>query len=390
MKKVDKQNLFTLETIAKACLRSYHVVLSRFEPKDFSLRPFVVPEYDFNLFTSMDAEFRAWISETLAPFSPNNLYTSPSNLTWMYIHSRLGELYLGPVFFSAPSQAFLQNHQMNEIYLPVVNFLEFSRLCSHVYALLDPDGSKDFSYTIFQRDYESPLTEDEMYFNQTRDYANVRILEKQLNALVKSGNVEGLEKMANISLASPARLAQDDLRDAKNRFIVTLTLVMRAAVDGGLPPEIAYPLSDVYLRENENLLSASQVMKYLMTCVFDYTNRVRDYQTTASYGPLVRRCRSLILANINENLKITDLAGLLCVSPDHLSRQFKKETGQSILDYIQSQKTKEAIRLLKYTNVSLVTIAHRLGYSSQGQFTSKFKKSTGITPAKYRLSPPNP
>ena len=48
------------------------------------------------------------------------------------------------------------------------------------------------------------------------------------------------------------------------------------------------------------------------------------------------------------------------------------------------QKTEEAMRLLRYTDFSLVTIAHRLGYNSQGHFTEKFKQNVGITPGKWR------
>ena len=395
MKKTKGNRHINPIAIADASLRSYHLTVSTCKPAHTSPTPLIPAPYDFFYFISMDEEFPLWLRETWDHPGQNCLYTSPSGLTWMYLavpgrHSRNDPpdsdgIYLGPVFFSAPSRNFLKAHRMKEICLPVMDFLEFTRLCHYIYTLLVPDDEEDFSFSIFRIDNQASLTEEEMYFSQTRDYANIRFLEKQLTSMVKSGNLKGLEKMAaGISLASPARLASDDLRNEQNRFIVTLTLVMRAAVDGGLPPEIAYPLSDVYLQENETLTSVSQAVKFLMTAVFDYTRRVRDCKKYSSFSPLVRRCHSLILANLNENLKISALASRLSVSPDHLSRQFKKETGQSILDYIQSQKTEEAMRLLRYTDFSLVTIAHRLGYNSQGHFTEKFKQNVGITPGKWR------
>ena len=230
----------------------------------------------------------------------------------------------------------------------------------------------------------STITDDEMYFNQTRNYTSIRLLEKYLTDSVSAGDVEKLALLYDYPLSNSAKLAEDEVRDAKNRFVTTIALVMRAAVDGGLPAEIAYPLSDTYILEMESKTTVSQVMQLLTTCILDYCNRVRECQTYSTYEPLVQKCCSYILANLNENLKIKDLADTLSVSPDHLSRQFKKETGQSILDYIQSQKIEEAIRLLKYSDLSLIAISNRLGYSSQNHFNDKFRQVTGVTPAKYR------
>lgn len=384
MKNVENKMQSSIKMISKAYYQSYRVTISSYDTHSATLIPYHLPGYDFYLFFSLDAEIHAWISETQNQPDKGCIYTSPSGLVWMYFSTPAGGVYLGPIYYTTPSLSFLKTHRLKESYLPVIEFLEFFRLCNSLYCLLNPDTDSELVYTQFQSEYSTALTEDAILFGQNRDYSNVRILEKYLTSCVQNGDVEKLGNMAAMQLPSPARLATDNLRDAQNRFIVTITLAMRAAVDGGLPAEIAYPLSDVYLFENETLTSASQVMRLMMSAILDYANRVRNCQKYADYGSLVKRCCSMILANFNVSLRIAELAQRLDVCPEHLSRQFKKETGQSILDYIQSQKTEEAIRLLKYTNMELIAIAMHLGYNSQSQFSEKFKKSTGMPPAKYR------
>ena len=162
MKNSEKKNAEELSSIADACLRAYHITLSHFDERQHVLLPCIPPTYDFNLFTSIDQELLTWVIETRADPLVNSLYTSSSSLTWMYIHTPFGGLYLGPVFFSAPSRAFLKEHGLKEISLPVMDFLEFSRLCNYLYILLNPGFQGTFSHTIFQNDYETALTEDEM------------------------------------------------------------------------------------------------------------------------------------------------------------------------------------------------------------------------------------
>lgn len=47
-------------------------------------------------------------------------------------------------------------------------------------------------------------------------------------------------------------------------------------------------------------------------------------------------------------------------------------------------KITEAVRLIEYKDLPIVTIGELLGFSSQSYFCSVFKKVTGKTPKEYR------
>ena len=78
------------------------------------------------------------------------------------------------------------------------------------------------------------------------------------------------------------------------------------------------------------------------------------------------------------------MAEELYLSRPYLSAKFKRETGQTLTDYILREKTEEAKRLLRWSDKSASAIASYLGFSSHGHFIKVFKKYAGLTPQEYR------
>jgi AraC-like DNA-binding protein len=72
------------------------------------------------------------------------------------------------------------------------------------------------------------------------------------------------------------------------------------------------------------------------------------------------------------------------LSPSQISRKFKKETGISIVEYVQRERVEEAKRMLVFSSRALPEIANCLNFASQSYFTAVFRKIVGMTPAEYR------
>lgn len=98
--------------------------------------------------------------------------------------------------------------------------------------------------------------------------------------------------------------------------------------------------------------------------------------------------RAKILPYLEENLTkpltVAELADLAALNPEYLMRVFKKETGLSILDYVQEKKIAEARKMLTHTSWPVEVIAERLGYGTPSYFYKCFKRHEGITPREYR------
>lgn len=74
-------------------------------------------------------------------------------------------------------------------------------------------------------------------------------------------------------------LAGDSLRQQKNLIICTATLVTRAAIRGGLNPEQAFTLSDLYIQKAELMTDLLSLTRLNAQMVLDFTKRVDDEKT---------------------------------------------------------------------------------------------------------------
>lgn len=95
-----------------------------------------------------------------------------------------------------------------------------------------------------------------------------------------------------------------------------------------------------------------------------------------------------IIQYIMENYQDPDLnislTGLhFSITPAYISSIFKKQTGESLLEFINEVRVKKARELLEQ-EVSVVETAQRVGFRNSGAFIRVFKKKTGITPGQMK------
>ncbi|MEF3301819.1 AraC family transcriptional regulator [Paenibacillus sp. GYB003] len=101
---------------------------------------------------------------------------------------------------------------------------------------------------------------------------------------------------------------------------------------------------------------------------------------------LAERCCGHIESHLYEDLSLTSVAARFQVSPEHLTRTFKRETGVAFYQYVLLKRIQESKRLLRESaNVSLTEIAYSLGFASSSHFSRTFKSVTRMTPSEYRL-----
>lgn len=90
--------------------------------------------------------------------------------------------------------------------------------------------------------------------------------------------------------------------------------------------------------------------------------------------------------NYHEDITLENMAERLYISPEYLSRQFKKEMDQTFIYYLTSLRLEAAKRLIEDTNYKNFQVADAVGYNEPNYFSYVFKKHFGISPSKYRKS----
>ena len=219
-----------------------------------------------------------------------------------------------------------------------------------------------------------------------RDTHATWAMEQQLLKLVEDGNLQYKEQSARlVNMGDTARLGNGDpIRNLKNITIIYTALCTRAAIRGGLPPEIAYSLSDMYIQSIESSHSFGEIVEVNNAMVDDYVHRVHRCRTRPERSAQTEKCCYYIQTHLTEKITVKTLADYAGYTETYLSRKFKAETGMSVTEYVTQQKTELAKKLLRENKLSVSDIAEMLCFGTQSYFSEQFRKVTGQTPGEYR------
>lgn len=90
--------------------------------------------------------------------------------------------------------------------------------------------------------------------------------------------------------------------------------------------------------------------------------------------------------HLQQQIQVSRLAELMCISTDHFSRIFRRVIGMGASQYIQTKRVERAQTLLLTSSLSIKEIAETVGIPNLSQFSKLFSKETGHSPREYRQS----
>ena len=232
---------------------------------------------------------------------------------------------------------------------------------------------------------------------------------------------------------------QDTLRNIICLTVVVITLASRSAIRGGLSPELAFAVSDIYINEINRCTSPEAVARLCRGAEYRFArmvsglknpgplsedgaqsvsrtedeaergmktedgrtdDRVWEKDLTA-FGEIMRqeqarrreesrenehvsRAKDYIFRHLHDRIRTEEVAGALALNPRYLSTLFHRETGLTISQYIRREKIRLVRNMLTYSDYTYLEIAHYLGFSSQSHRGDLFRRETGMTLGEYR------
>lgn len=132
----------------------------------------------------------------------------------------------------------------------------------------------------------------------------------------------------------------------------------------------------------ENSENIEDLIDLFRVCVDNIIRNMRQH-SMMNTSKHIKMAMEYIDNNYNRKLSLEEVSGHVNLSVVHLSRLFKKETGKTVLDYINDSKMFKAQQMLDTGKYKVYEIADELGFSNSHYFSTMFKKFTGLTPSEY-------
>lgn len=201
---------------------------------------------------------------------------------------------------------------------------------------------------------------------------------------IREGNLEEVVGAVELLASTAGKLSENEIRNERNLGICSITLATRAAIEGGAAPAKAYKLSDLYINKIDQCKRMTEIFEYRKRSLYDFAKLVVEEREKRANSRYTEQCKEYIRKYYHQKICIPDITEALGVSESHLSRIFKKETGESIQKYSMHMRIERAENLLKYSEASLTEISEYLCFSSQSHFGKVFKVYKNMTPKQYR------
>lgn len=310
---------------------------------------------------------------------------------------------VGPVSFASPVYL---NCDYNELmleeeiekYVPQVNpddYLEDILFLNHMITGVESTTEQIIETNCLNHDHTGKVQKhfNDILFENHENNVHHNPYDQEMREFgsIENGDLIQLEKSLQEDYdGTIGTLAKDPLRNLKNLGIVLVTLASRAAIRGGLSPEISFSLGDSYIQQIEECKDLALVAPLAHKAEFQYAEMVHEIKEKQKgilkkqKNPRINKCKDFIFSHLHDRITLEDLAAEADCNPNYLSQLFKECEGISISGYILQEKINRAKNLLIYSDYSYIEIATYLGFSSQSHLGTQFKKHTGYTLRQYR------
>ena len=110
-----------------------------------------------------------------------------------------------------------------------------------------------------------------------------------------------------------------------------------------------------------------------------YVNDTRDF-----HGGRIGKVMAYVKENLSEDIKQSDVAELVAMTPQGFSRFFRATTGRTFVSFVNVMRIMEACRRLVNTDDDIIDIAFQCGYANLSNFNRRFSELKQTTPREYR------
>jgi AraC family transcriptional regulator len=198
-------------------------------------------------------------------------------------------------------------------------------------------------------------------------------------------------------LYNPDQVFERELRDPRGDrcLVIEVTELIRDELIGGEFDTIVAPVpAEVHfrrhvlaqrLRGDEDGAAEELALDVLRGTIPRAARAVsRRAATEREHRELAEAAKELLWSTATENVPVAELARRLAVSPFHLTRVFREQTGFALYEYRLQLRLRLALERIAAGTPSITALALELGFASHSHFTNQFRRAFGVTPSAAR------
>jgi AraC-like DNA-binding protein len=178
-------------------------------------------------------------------------------------------------------------------------------------------------------------------------------------------------------------LAANEIDSLKLKFAALVAILTRISIEQGVPINQAFSLSDTLIQGLASIHSFEAWIVYVRAATNSFIE-IQRKTTQSNQSSLIKKIINYVDDHLYEKITLDKLASITDKNKAYLATQFKKETGLTIHQYIQTKKIEEAKHLLLFTEQQPFEISALLSFASQSHFIKVFKQISGTTPKEYK------
>ncbi|GGH10492.1 response regulator transcription factor [Paenibacillus segetis] len=130
-----------------------------------------------------------------------------------------------------------------------------------------------------------------------------------------------------------------------------------------------------HLNTNYDFITWIEHLEKTMVAIFNSLGESRK---------LIHQAKQYIHKHYVSNVSLEAIADELNISPNYLSYLFRKETKESVVEYLTKYRINKAKDLLRTTHYKIYEVGQMVGYDSEQYFSRVFKKIVGMPPLKFK------
>ena len=226
--------------------------------------------------------------------------------------------------------------------------------------------------------------EDVVYIHDMEPVSTgvLRLDEKEEEDLISAIKFGGEDKIVEAVGQLAAKI--DEVRVHSRQYQAYMLRILTCIMDLMQQYEISLSGLENFLDIISKIKDGDSFKQWMVGICNNISHGMQQKRESTS-KQIIKEAKDYILSNyVNPELSLEIICRHLHLSPAYFSSLFKKETGQTYINYLTDIRLNKAVELLSTTDEKTYMIAEKVGYLEQNYFSYVFKKKFGVSPTKYR------